>query len=155
MYLSAGRERMLISANIQDNTGALTLVKTGSSALTLSGLNTYTGGVTVDQGNLNLAPTNSLFTTALGTGTVTMSGGGIDATTGVLGANGTTLFNNIRNNPLVINGDFSVNASNTSNLYFGTGAVSLVSQSGNAVSSSAFAGPGLGGTSTSKPSSPV
>ncbi|NBW87553.1 MAG: hypothetical protein EBR23_12210, partial [Planctomycetia bacterium] len=125
MYLNAGRERMLISANIQDNTGALTLVKTGSSALTLSGLNTYTGGVTVDQGNLNLAATNSVFTTALGTGTVTMSSGGIDATTGVLAGTGTTLFNNITNNTLVINGDFAANSNGTSNLYFGTGAVSL------------------------------
>ena len=124
VYVTAGRERILISANIQNNTGALTLVKSGTSALTLSGVNSFTGGVTVNAGNVNITGTNSQFSTSLGTGTVTMSGGGIDATTGALAGTGTTLFS-LTNNPLTINGDFTGSSVAASNLYFGTGNVTL------------------------------
>lgn len=117
LYVTTGNGGVVtISANIQDNTGALTLVKTGSAGnLLLTGLNTFTGGVVVNAGNLQLGATNSLFTTSLGTGTVVMAGGAIDSNTAGMV--------NLNNNALTINGDFAFTGTNSLN--FGTGAVSL------------------------------
>ena len=117
LYVTTGSGGVVtISANIQNNTGALTLVKTGAAGnLLLSGLNTFTGGVVVDSGNLQLGATNSLFTTALGTGTVVMAGGALDSNTAGLV--------NLNNNALTINGDFTFTG--TQSMNFGTGAVSL------------------------------
>ncbi|PHX98997.1 MAG: hypothetical protein CK530_06615, partial [Planctomycetaceae bacterium] len=117
MYLNTGSGAMTINANIADNgAGALTLVKTGTGGnLILNGLNTFTGGVVVNAGNLQAGATNSLFTTALGTGTVVMSGGALDSNTAGM--------TNLNNNALTINGDFTFTG--TQSLNFGTGAVSL------------------------------
>ena len=117
LYVTTGSAGVVtISANIQNNTGALTLVKAGSAGnLLLTGLNTFTGGVVVNSGNLQLGATNSLFTTALGTGTVFMSGGALDSFTAGM--------TNLNNNALSINGDFTFTG--TQSLNFGTGAVSL------------------------------
>ena len=117
LYVTTGNGGVVtISANIQDNTGALTLVKAGSAGnLLLTGLNTFTGGVVVNAGNLQLGATNSLFTTSLGTGTVVMAGGAIDSNTAGMV--------NLNNNALTINGDFTFTGANSLN--FGTGAVSL------------------------------
>ena len=53
------------------------LVKDGSGTLTLDGANTYTGGTTINAGTLRFGNTG-----ALGTGTLTLSGGTLDDHTG-------------------------------------------------------------------------
>ncbi len=53
------------------------LTKSGSRALTLSTANTYTGGTTLNQGNLNLGNAS-----AISTGTLTLNGGTLDNTSG-------------------------------------------------------------------------
>ncbi|MDN5001497.1 autotransporter domain-containing protein [Bradyrhizobium sp. GCM10027634] len=58
--------------------GAFGIVKTGTGALTLSGNNTFTGGVTLNAGTLGLAHNN-----ALGTGVLTTYGGTIAYADGV------------------------------------------------------------------------
>ncbi len=121
LYITGGQGTGLItiSANIQDNTNALTLVKSGSAgSLALTGLNTFTGGLVVNAGNVQVNGTNSNFTTALGTGTVVMNGGSLDLTAAA------NIFN-LNNNPLTINGDFNTMPVASANLYFGNGAVSL------------------------------
>lgn len=79
-----------LSGVISDNgTGsAITLNKSGSSVLTLSGTNTYSGGTNVANGTLK-AGNNSAF----GTGSVN-----ITAATGILDLNGRTISNAINNN---------------------------------------------------------
>ena len=79
--------------------------------MTLSGVNTYSGGTTLNAGTLNLGNV-----AALGSGTFTLAGGTIDNTTGVAG----TLSGN---QATVINGSFTFTGTNSLNL--GTGAVTL------------------------------
>ncbi len=93
-------------------TGANGLTKISSGALQLSGTNTFLGGVSLNGGELDI---NS--TTALGTGTLTISGGTtIDNTSG-----GSLAESN--NNAQAWNGDFTFGGSNDLNL--GTGAVTM------------------------------
>ncbi|MFM8495662.1 MAG: beta strand repeat-containing protein, partial [Planctomycetia bacterium] len=91
--------------------GAAGLVKSTSGTVTLSGANTFGGGVTLSAGQLNVNGA-----TALGTGTFTISGGTIDNTSG--GAI-TLTANNAQN----WNSDVTFAGSNSLNL--GTGAVTL------------------------------
>ena len=86
-------------------------IKMGSGALTLSNANTFSGGVTMSAGRLNLN-----HAAAPGTGKLTITGGTLDNTSG--GA--LTLANN---NPQVWDGDFGFAGSSDLNL--GTGAVAL------------------------------
>jgi len=116
MYLNTGSGGITINSPIQNNTGALTLVKDGSGGnLILSGLNSFTGGVVINAGNVQMGAINSVFSIALGTGPLVMNGGSIDSNTA-------NMFN-LNNNALTINGDFSTTA--TQSLYFGTGAATL------------------------------
>jgi autotransporter-associated beta strand protein len=87
--------------------------KTGSNALTLSGANTFTGGVTLNAGTLNI---NNATALGDGAGTFSINGGTIDNTSG--GA--ITLSNN---NPQAWDADFAFTGAN--NLNLGTGAVTL------------------------------
>jgi autotransporter-associated beta strand protein len=89
--------------------GPSAFIKMGSGALTLSNANTFSGGVTMSAGTLNLN-----HSAAPGTGKLTITGGTLDNTSG--GA--LTLANN---NPQVWDGDFSFTGSSDLNL--GTGAV--------------------------------
>jgi autotransporter-associated beta strand protein len=92
----------------------LSLTKAGAGTLTLGGANNYTGGTTINLGNLNI---NNA--TALGTGTFTIAGGSsavIDNTT----AGAITLSTN---NAQVWNGNFTFTGTQSLNL--GTGAVTL------------------------------
>jgi autotransporter-associated beta strand protein len=74
-------------------TGA-SLTKIGTGKLTLSGSNSYTGGTTLNEGGLYVNSNN-----ALGTGTLSISGGTLGTTVG-----GTTLANAVS-----VNGDFNIN----------------------------------------------
>jgi len=100
----------ILAANIADNgSGAVSVTKTGAGLWRLSGSNTFTGGVTINAGTLQFGSTN-----AFGTGTITINGGGLDASAALV---------NSRNNVQSWNGDFSFGS--TANLDLGTGAVTL------------------------------
>ena len=88
------------------------LTKAGAGALTLSGVNTFTGGTTLAAGTLNINNAQSLGTVA---GTFIINGGSINNTSG---AAITTL-----NYPQTWGGDFAFTGTN--NLNLGTGAVTL------------------------------
>ena len=92
--------------------GSGSLVKGGGSGdvLTLPGPNTYSGGTELNAGTLVLGSTG-----AIGTGTLTITGGSLDsAVAGLVNAN---------NNPQNWNGNFTFLGSNSLNL--GNGAVTL------------------------------
>lgn len=96
--------------------GARSLTKLGVGALTLNGSNTFTGGVNLNAGTLNLGNA-----AALGTGTLIITSGTLDNTSG--GA--LTLSTN---NPQIWNGNFAFTGTNALNL--GTGDVDLGSGAG-------------------------
>ena len=78
--------------------GALT--KAGAGTLLLSGPNTYAGGTIVNTGNVGVTGTtstsgNTITSGPLGTGTVTLLGGGIDIPVGSSGATNVTVSNAI------------------------------------------------------------
>jgi autotransporter-associated beta strand protein len=100
--------------------GALAVIITGVSIQGLSGTNTFTGGLALNQGGLNLNSTTALGATA---STFTINGGTLGNSSGatVAIANG---------NAIVLNGDFS--AALTNALDLGTGAVSLGAAAGTA-----------------------
>lgn len=60
LYVTTGAGNITISAPITNNTGALTLVKSGQHTLTLSGTNTYTGNTVVNAGTLAISSTGSI-----------------------------------------------------------------------------------------------
>ncbi len=91
--------------------GAHSLTKSGSGALALAGANTFSTGMTLSAGQLNINNAK-----AVGSGTFTINGGALDNTSG--GA--ITLSNN---NAQTWGGDFTFAGSN--NLNLGTGAVAL------------------------------
>jgi hypothetical protein len=92
--------------------GAIGITKLGSGTLTLSAANTFTSGVTLAAGTLNINNPNALGTVA---GTFAINGGAIGNTTaGAI----TTL-----NYPMTWGGDFGFNG--TQNLNLGTGTVTL------------------------------
>ncbi len=88
-----------------------TFSKSGAGALALSGASTYSGGTTLNQGELNI---NSA--SAIGTGPLTINGGSLGNTT----AGAVTLSTN---NTQFWNGDFGF--AGPQNLSLGTGAVTL------------------------------
>jgi fibronectin-binding autotransporter adhesin len=70
-----GTEALTLGGVISNGTTANSLIKDGSGGLTLSGNNTFTGGVTLSNGTLTLDNNG-----ALGTGTFTIAGGTIQST---------------------------------------------------------------------------
>jgi fibronectin-binding autotransporter adhesin len=92
-------------------TGAFALTKTGNGILTLSGSNTFTGGLTFNAGQLNINSTNAIGTNTFN---INVAGGVIDNTSG--GA-----ISNANNNPVTISQSFTFNGS--SDLDLGTGNV--------------------------------
>jgi autotransporter-associated beta strand protein len=96
--------------------GPGSLLKNGSSALSLATLNSYSGGTALNAGTLNINSPN-----AIGTGPLTIAAGTSIGNTG--GAAITLLTNNAQ----VWNGSFTFNgtADGNSNLSMGSGAVTL------------------------------
>ncbi|RBP38153.1 putative secreted protein with PEP-CTERM sorting signal [Roseimicrobium gellanilyticum] len=77
----AGAGNTLISGIISNGTtGTVALTKSDAGTLTLSGVNTYTGGVTLNGGRLNINNAAALGNTA--TGVLTINGGIINNTSG-------------------------------------------------------------------------
>lgn len=103
------------AGSLADGTGggALSVVKSGASAQTLSGNNTFTGGLTLNQGGLNINSATALGATA---STFTINGGTLGNTSG-------GVITNANNNAMVWNANFAANLANSLNL--GTGNVSL------------------------------
>ena len=98
--------------------GANSLTKTGNGILTLSGANTFSGGMTLSAGQLNINyGGSSSVNSAVGTGTFTINGGTIDNTSG----SDVTL---LPNNAQLWSGSFTY-AGSANSLNLGTGPVSL------------------------------
>ena len=98
--------------------GAMSFTKSGTGTTTLSGANTFSGGVTLNAGGLNInnSGTNS-SNSAIGTGPFTINGGTIDNTSS---GNVTLATNNSQN----WNGDFTyAGGGGTKSLNLGTGAI--------------------------------
>ena len=55
LSLTTGNNAITVSAPINDNGGAVTLVKSGSSTLTLSGTNGYSGGTVISAGTVTIS----------------------------------------------------------------------------------------------------
>lgn len=105
-----GASGITVSSVIGTGTGKVTMDGTGT--LTLSAANTFSGGVSLGSGTLNINHAQALGTVA---GTFTIGGGTIDNTSA---ADVTTL-----NHPMVWNGDFAFTG--TKNLDLGTGNTTL------------------------------
>ncbi|MEO5712830.1 MAG: autotransporter-associated beta strand repeat-containing protein [Luteolibacter sp.] len=105
------------SGILSDGSTAASVTKTGSSALTLSSANTFTGGLTLNQGTLNIN-----HASALGTGTFTMANGVKIDNTSAADINTST-----NNNAQVWNGNFTWGGTKALNL--GTGPVTLAANS--------------------------
>jgi fibronectin-binding autotransporter adhesin len=98
--------------------GNISLTKTGDGILTLSGANTFSGGLTLSAGQLNINNGGaSSANSSVGTGTFTINGGAIDNTSG----GDVTL---LPNNAQVWGGNFSY-VGTANNLNLGTGPVTL------------------------------
>ncbi len=105
-----GNNNTTISTGVISGTGSVS--KSGSGILTLSGTNTHSGGTTVSAGTLAIGNNSGL-----GTGTLTISGGSLDAS----GADRTIT------NAITVSNDFGFTGSY--NLTQNTGAISLSSSS--------------------------
>lgn len=99
---------LTLSGVITNSSGTLGLTKIGTSKLILSGTNTFTGGVTLNSGTLNINNNQALGNVA---GTFTIAGGTIDASAAGI---------SILNYPLALNSDFTFTGTNSLNLGDGT-----------------------------------
>jgi autotransporter-associated beta strand protein len=110
----SGTGSNVISGTLTNSTGSGKLAITATGPTTLSGVNYYAGGTTLSSGAL----LNINSTTALGTGTLTLSGG---ATNDNTSAGAITLANN---NALTLSGG-SLTFLGTHDLNIGTGTVTI------------------------------
>jgi len=108
----SGLGNTLISGVIANGTtGTVAVTKSGNGALTLSGANTMTGGVTLNAGTLNINNASALGNTA--TGALTVTGGTINNTSGAAITTTTA-------KALNLNGDLTFTGSNNLNFNGGT-----------------------------------
>ncbi len=138
LHVNAGSAPIIISAPITDNTGALSLVKNGANALTLTGTNTFKGGIVVNSGSVVVTPTaaNGFVTGAAGGDTI--NGGNLTYSSanawGVTGRNVTfngtgSLTSSVAytGGTLTVNSGANAQLANTGNLVYatttGTGAI--------------------------------
>lgn len=117
-----GSGTLLINRPISDGSTSSAVTKDGSGALTLSNINNFTGGLTLNAGTLNINNLYALGGTTVTPGAVTINGGTIDNTS----AAGITL--SAKPNPFSINGNFAFGG--TRNLNLGVGAVNLGTSAG-------------------------
>jgi autotransporter-associated beta strand protein len=101
------------SGTIQNSSGIVALSKTGTGSLSLSGANTFAGGITLNAGQLNLNSPG-----ALGTGPLTIAASGV-----LLNNNGGAVVTLNTTNAQNWNGDFTFTG--TRNLNFGPGSVTM------------------------------
>jgi|GEM_PF-5865539 len=136
LTLGSNNSNSTFNGAIQDSVGTLALVKNGSGTVTLGGANTFSGGLTLNGGTLNL---NNV--SAAGVGTLTVNAGSVDMTPAVteldnnLQLNGGTI--NLSNEFMIVHGAIDVTGStviNTGNevVYFagafsGNGTLNLTS----------------------------
>ena len=99
---------------INNSVGSLALVKNGTDSLTLGGANSFSGGLTLNNGTLNL---NNV--SAAGIGTLTINGGAVDMTAAVTALDNNLQLNggvvNISNDFLGVNGAVNVTGNATIN----------------------------------------
>ncbi|MEI6070957.1 MAG: autotransporter-associated beta strand repeat-containing protein [Verrucomicrobiae bacterium] len=107
--------QLTIGGIISNGATANSITKNGTGILTLSGVNAFTGGITLNAGTLQIGNA-----AALGTGTLTINGGSLASTAS------TTVSTN---NAQVWNGAFSFRPITGGTLNMGTGAVTLASNS--------------------------
>jgi fibronectin-binding autotransporter adhesin len=88
------------------------LIKTGSSAVAVLGTNTFSGGVALNGGTLQVGASGIRPNGPLGTGTLTLNGGKLFSTD----SQGTSLYN-----PLVLAGDVLIGRSNPAGINFSGG----------------------------------
>ena len=101
----------MIIGGVISGAGSLTRAGAGGGVLTLAGFNTFTGGVTLSTGQININNAS-----ALGTGTFNIGAGVFDNTSGAP-------IIDVRNNPQTWSGNWTFVGSNSLNL--GTGAVAI------------------------------
>jgi fibronectin-binding autotransporter adhesin len=111
--VTATASTLTMSGVVGDGGNGYSLTKAGAGTLLLSNANTFSGGVTLSAGILDIGNATAL---GGGAGTFTITAGTIDNLSG----SAMTLTNN---NPLAWNGSFTFTGSNALNL--GTGAVTL------------------------------
>lgn len=162
LTLGSAADTATFGGTLTDGTGggALAVVKTGASTQTLAGTNSFTGGLTMNQGTLTLSGTNSfaggvvmnlgvlnLSGTSTYTGGLALNGGTLNlnsatalgAASSTLTINGGTVGNTSgaavaigNGNAIVVNADFAATVSANAPLDLGTGAVSLGTAAGTA-----------------------
>ncbi len=116
-----GSNRFDLSGAISDGAGTVAVVQNTGVGLTLLANNTFTGGVTLEAGKLNLCSNTALGATA---SRLTINGGSVDAWGSFVMAN---------SNPITINGDFSAPFTFTGAPYkldLGAGAIDLGTTAG-------------------------
>jgi autotransporter-associated beta strand protein len=124
LVVNTANNQITISSSIQNNsTGASAVVKTGTSQLNLSGVNTYTGITAVNQGTLNVQNSGALGSVA---GTTTLAPTGLGSSARLLLANNITCPENF-----IITGTTEANAfqgaieNNDANINTLTGSITL------------------------------
>jgi fibronectin-binding autotransporter adhesin len=74
LYLTTAVNAITVSAPIQDNGGAVTLVKSGSGTLILTGVNTFSGGIFLNAGSIQLTTGSTAASVGNSTNVVTFTG---------------------------------------------------------------------------------
>ena len=122
MTLTSTGTKLTLISSVISGAHSFTIGGNGTGTTTLSGNNTFSNGLTLSTGTLNINSAGTSATnSALGTGTFTINGGTIDNTSA-----GDITLATTTNNAQIWGGDFTfAGGSGTHNLNLGTGAVTL------------------------------